>query len=72
MATRRVEGLTATDGAALVHDLELLVLDQSFSGLHPVPVDVPAALLRRGAAVGARSCSPATSSTWSSGCATTS
>ena len=50
----------------------VLVLDEPFSGLDPRAVDTMVDLLReRDRAVDARCSSPATSSTWSSGSATT-
>ena len=57
-------------GVALVHGPELLVLDEPFSGLDPVGVDVLSGVLRELADEGV----PvrlllATSSSWSSGCA---
>lgn len=50
----------------------VLILDEPFSGLDPLAVDVVAGVLQSSAAKAPRSCSPPTSSTWWNACATTS
>jgi ABC-2 type transport system ATP-binding protein len=58
--------------ASLLHDPRILVLDEPFSGLDPVAVDVMSRVLREKADEGSRWSSPATSWTSWSGSATAS